>query len=69
MFENRSHYGRKTMCKVLGIARAGYYQWLHKPRSDRAVEDQLLLGLIRQSKEAGGCMYGAPRVFLYLREL
>jgi putative transposase len=57
------------MCRVLGIARAGYYQWLHKPLSDRAVEDQRLLCLIRQSYEASGRVYGAPRVFLDLREV
>jgi len=69
MFEHRSQYGIKTMCRVLGIARAGYYQWLHKPLSDRAVEDQRLLGLIRQSYDASGRVYGAPRVFLDLREV
>ena len=69
MFEHRTEYGIQTMCRVLGIARAGYYQWLHKPLSDRAVEDQRLLGLIRQSYDASGRVYGAPRVFLDLREV
>jgi len=69
MFEHRTEYGIQTMCRVLGIARAGYYQWLHKPLSDRAVEDQRLLGLIRQSYDASGRVYGAPRVFLDLWEV
>jgi putative transposase len=57
------------MCRVLRIARSGFYQWLHKPLSDRAIEDQRLLSLIRASYAASGGVYGAPRVFLDLREV
>ncbi len=56
------------MCRVLRVARSGYYHWLHRPLSDRAIEDQRLLGLIRDSYAASGGVYGAPRVFLDLRE-
>lgn len=69
MLEHREQFGIKTMCRVLDVARAGYYKWLHKPTSDRAIEDQRLLGLIRQSYESSGGVYGAPRVFLDLREV
>ena len=37
------------MCRVLKIARAGYYAWLHKPESGRTIEDKRLLQLIRSS--------------------
>ena len=30
------------MCRVLKIARAGYYAWLHEPESGRTVEDKRL---------------------------
>jgi putative transposase len=56
------------MCRVLQVARAGFYKWLHKPLSDRAIEDQRLLGLIRDSYTISGGVYGAPRVFGDLRE-
>jgi len=56
------------MCRVLQVARAGFYAWLHKPLSDRAIEDQRLLGLIRDSYAISGGVYGAPRVFGDLRE-
>lgn len=69
MLENRPQYGIKTMCRVLNVARAGYYQWQHKPLSDRALEDQQLLELIRHSYESSGGVYGAPRVFLDLKEV
>ena len=58
-----------TMCRVLKVCRSGYYQWLHKPLSDRAIEDQRLLVLVRASYAASGGVYGAPRVFLDLREI
>ena len=36
--------------------------------SDRAMEDERLLSLIRVSYEASSGVYGAPRIFLDLRE-
>jgi hypothetical protein len=30
------------MCRVLKVARAGFYQWLHQPVSERAEEDARL---------------------------
>ena len=56
------------MCRVLKVARAGFYAWLHQPQSNRAVEDERLLGLIRDSYIASGGVYGSPRVFADLRE-
>lgn len=37
------------MCRVLNIARANYYAWLHEPESGRPIEDKRLLQLIRSS--------------------
>jgi len=58
-----------TMCRVLKVARSGFYQWLHRPLSNRAIEDQRLLVLIRTSYAASSGVYGAPRIFLDLREV
>jgi putative transposase len=57
------------MCRVLQIARSGFYHWLHKPLSDHALENQRLLTLIRASYAASSGVYGAPRVFLDLKEV
>ena len=35
------------MCKVLRVHRSGYYSWLNKPLSARAIEDERLKGLIK----------------------
>lgn len=56
-------------CRVLKVARSGFYAWQHRPLSDRAIEDQRLLGLIRASYAASHGVYGSPRVFLDLREV
>jgi transposase InsO family protein len=56
------------MCRVLEVAPSGYYEWLLQPVSNRAQEDARLLRLIRASFTASHGIYGAPRVFLDLRE-
>ena len=58
----------QMMCRVLGVAQSGYYEWLQQPISNRAQEDTRLLRLIRASFVASHGIYGAPRVFLDLRE-
>lgn len=61
-------YDIKTMCRVLDVARAGYYAWLKQPLSDRAREDARLLRLIRAAYDASHGVYGSTRIFLDLRE-
>lgn len=56
------------MCRALRVHRSGYYAWMKKPRSARAVEDARLLERIRASFAASGGSYGSPRIFLDLRE-
>jgi putative transposase len=65
---HRREFDTAVMCRLLGVSRSGFYAWLHKPLSDRAVEDQRLLGLIRAAYAASHGVYGAPRIFLDLRE-
>src|ERR1700722_4798806 len=56
------------MCRVLTVAPSGYYAWLQEPVSNRAQEYTRLLRLIRASFTSSHGIYGAPRVFLDLRE-
>ena len=65
---HRDQYSVQTMCRVLEVAPSGYYDWLQQPISNRAQEDARLLRLIRASFVASHGIYGAPRVFLDLRE-
>lgn len=66
--EHRHEHKVATMCRVLEVGRAGFYQWLHQPLSDRAIEDQRLLIKIKESYVASGGVYGSRRVFADLRE-
>ena len=65
---HQKRYSVEVMCRVLGVARSGYYEWLREPVSKRGQEDARLLRLIRASFNASHGIYGAPRVFLDLRE-
>lgn len=57
------------MCHTVGVSRSGFYAWLDRPPSNRDRENNRLAGLIRQSWEASGRTYGAPRVSCDLWEL
>jgi putative transposase len=65
---HRDQYRVQMMCRVLGAAPSGYYEWVQQPISNRAQEDARLLRLIRASFTASQGIYGTPRVFLDLRE-
>jgi putative transposase len=49
-------------CRVLGVSRSGYYDWLGRPDSVRAQENELLLTQIRQIHAESRGTYGSPRV-------
>src|SRR5437016_10774911 len=65
---HQEQYSVKTMCRLLNVTRSGYYAWLKELISNRAQEDARLVRLIRASFVASHGIYGAPRVFLDLRE-
>jgi putative transposase len=65
---HRREYSVEAMCRVLEVAPSGYCDWLKQPVSKRAQEDARLLRLIGASFTASQGVYGAPRVFLDLRE-
>ena len=57
---HRASYSVQAMCRILGVAPSGYYEWLTQPISNRAQEDARLLRLIRASFTASQGIYGAP---------
>lgn len=65
---HKREFSVEAMCRVLEVAPSGYYEWLKRPLSNRAIEDARLLRLIRAAFTASHGIYGAPRVFLDLRE-
>ncbi|ULH10476.1 MULTISPECIES: IS3 family transposase [Enterobacterales] len=67
--EHRTVWGVMTMCRVLCVARAGFYAWLHNPVSARDKDNQRLLTLIRDSYSLSGGVYGYRRVHGDLNEI
>ncbi|HCI4282253.1 TPA: IS3 family transposase [Klebsiella variicola subsp. variicola] len=67
--EHRTVWGVMTMCRVLNVARAGFYAWLHSPVSVRDKDNQRLLTLIRDSYSLSGGVYGYRRVHGDLNEI
>lgn len=65
---HRQEFNTAMMCRLLDVSRSGFYAWLQNPLSDRAREDQRLLALIVAAYKASHGVYGAPRIFLDLRE-
>ncbi|MEB6412274.1 IS3 family transposase [Enterobacter vonholyi] len=67
--EHRTVWGVMTMCRVLNVARAGFYAWLNNPVSARDKDNQRLLTLIRDSYSLSGGIYGYRRVHGDLNEI
>ena len=67
--EQRRDHAVQRMCRLLEVSPSGFYEWVKRPLSARAIEDQRLLVLIRASYAASGGVYGQRRVFQDLREI
>ena len=68
MSENRANYPIAVMCRVLGVSPSGYYAWVMRPPSWRAVMDAGLTEKIRVAHAASKGTYGAPRLRIDLAE-
>jgi putative transposase len=55
------------MCRVLEVSRSGFYDWLVRPPSERALTDRMLMLEIEAVWECSARTYGAPRVHAWLR--
>ncbi|MEY8174910.1 IS3 family transposase [Burkholderia multivorans] len=58
----------RTMCRVLGVHRSGYYTWRRQAGGVRQREDDRLLGLIKHHWLSSGGVYGYRKITVDLRE-
>lgn len=63
----KAHYPLTLMFRVLGVSKSGFYDWLERAPSDRAMSNQQLLDVIG-TIHAKHKDYGAPRVHAELRD-
>ena len=50
------------MCKVLKVSTSGYYKWMLKIPSKRALRNIMLLEEIHKVYQVSRCRYGSPRI-------
>ncbi len=50
------------MCTQLGIARSGYYKWLHREKPEQELENELIAELIKEYDEKFGHILGYRRM-------
>jgi putative transposase len=56
------------MCRVLGLSTSGYYAWLERPPSARALANEALLERMREIHVFSRESYGKPRMYAELRD-
>jgi putative transposase len=68
MREHRAEFSVTSMCRVFKLHPSGFYAWLKKPLSNRAIEDARLLKLIKAAYIASGATYGSPWIHRDLKD-
>jgi len=66
--QNRDVWPLRLQCKVMGVSASGYYAWLKRQPSKRAVANQNLLRDIQRIHWDNFKRYGSPRVHRELRK-
>ncbi len=60
---HRERFGVELICRTIGVSASAYYQRRTGQRSRRAVDDERLLGRIRELHAANYCAYGSRRMW------
>ena len=64
--EHQKKYNIKKVCKILKVSRSGYYDYLKRRKSNRAIENEALTEMIEDIFEKNKGCYGARRIQLIL---
>jgi putative transposase len=59
---HRQEFEITVMCRVLGVARSGYYAWRQRPVSAREMANQELTEQIKDIHQQSRQTYGSPRI-------
>jgi putative transposase len=66
--QEQAAYPVRVMCRVLRVSPSGYYRWCQQPQSQRAQQDQQLLGQIKMVHQQSRQIYGSPKIQQALRQ-
>ena len=58
----KAAYPLRILCRVLRVSKSGYYAWLRRDPSDRALEDEKLRPKVVEAFKLGRGTYGSVRV-------
>jgi len=61
--QHRDRFGVEPVCRTLDVSASAYYQRATGERSDREVEDERLLGVIRETHKRNYFAYGYRRMW------
>jgi len=61
-------YDLTVLCRLLKVSRSGFYAWLRRPLSARAIADQVLTEQIRAAYDDNRQVYGSPRIHAELAD-
>ena len=64
--EHQKKYNIKKACKILKVSRSGYYDYLNRRKSNRAIENEALTEMIEDIFHKNKGRYGARRIQLIL---
>ena len=57
-----------VLCRLLKVSRSGFYAWLARPASARAIADAVLTEQIQTAFTDNRRVYGSPRIHAELAE-
>jgi putative transposase len=66
--QHQADYPVRVMCRVLGLSPSGYYAWLRRPPSARALRDAELVVMMKKAYADNRSVYGRPRLYAELKE-
>ncbi|GAA5649179.1 IS3 family transposase [Geodermatophilus obscurus] len=64
----KTYHDVAALCRLLKVSRSGFYAWLSRPPSPRAVADEVLTVQIRTVFDENRRVYGAPRIHAELSD-
>lgn len=59
---HKEEFPIEKMCKVLQVSKSGYYKWLNRTLSNRAIKNALLIKEIYKIYNMSKYSYGSPRI-------